>query len=120
MRLALALGACVLLATISDCFATDPTGKWADSPYADWFKAQKMDLNPSASCCGEADGHEVIVRQDPAATSGYDVQVDGRWVPVNLPHVYHDNPTGKNIAWYVIDVNSGIVTFYCLRLRTST
>jgi hypothetical protein len=119
MKAVLSVAACVLLACAVEAFAEDPTGKWANSPFSDWFQSQMQDTETPMSCCGVSDGHEVSVQPNPAAMSGWDVWVGDRWEPVDLPKVYHENPTGKNWAWYTV-YGDGTIHFYCLRLATST
>lgn len=91
------------------------------SAYHDWFLAQKQETG--APCCGDeehygGDGHYVNVRrignvyQVFVKELGFYATYEG---PVN-PN--HENPTGQNVAWYVVDGHD--IRWYCLRLASGT
>lgn len=81
------------------CQARDATGRYANSPYAEWFKNQHN--SQGQWCCDESDGHEYDGNYSFNADGSVTVELDGK------PHVLPKhmvltgaNPTGKAIWWF--------------------
>lgn len=95
---------------ISRADARDPTGKYANSPNAAWFKAQHN--SQGEWCCDESDGHpfygEYTFNADGSVTAhdgGIEYKIDKYKVLTGA------NPTGSPVWWF-IDVAGGRMT-YC-------
>ena len=94
-------------------------------PYHQWFTTQMQEPpNQTTPCCGDeehfgGDGHYVQVRS--IGVDRYEVFVPELRQWILYPRTVdptHPNPTGQNVAWYVI-YNVGdqaSITWYCLRL----
>ena len=91
-------------------------GQWEDNPpeVREWFKSLKMADNPTASCCGEADGYwcdELHVVDGKTYCTIDDDRDDERLgrphvpigfkvlIPPNKLGYYPGNPTGHNIVF---------------------
>lgn len=108
LRLAWLAGAiCVglFLCMLLPAFARDPDGRYAGSPFAEWFKAQYNEKGQW--CCDESDGHyydgDYKLNDDGSVTIG----------TVTLPSymvLKHPNPTGRAVWWY-IDGYGGRMSF---------
>lgn len=96
------------------------------SEYHNWFLAQQQE--GGGPCCGDeehagGDGHYVDVRA--VGPNLYEVFVRELDMWVTYPksvNAYHENPTGKNVAWYrvVHAGNETTVVWFCLRLANGT
>jgi hypothetical protein len=64
-----------------------------------WFKSVRS--SNGVPCCDIADGHRTAWRGTPSG--GYEVPVDGDWIPVPPEAVILNagNPVGEAIVWYV-------------------
>lgn len=100
-----------VLAAIGAAQARDATGRYASSPYAEWFKSQH---NAHGDwCCDSADGHEYDGDYQFNADGSVTVELDGK------PHVLPKhmiltgaNPTGHAVWWYLDTTMMGHVD-YC-------
>ncbi len=65
-----------------------------------WFKAQKNPVS-GIPCCDVADGRRTTW-QHGDGPSGYEVPIDGVWMPVPLEALIENagNPTGEAVVWY--------------------
>lgn len=65
----------------------------------EWYRS--MQRPAGGSCCDIADGHSTTWRG--SKDGGYEVQIDGKWLPVPQDSVIlnKENPTGEAIVWYV-------------------
>jgi hypothetical protein len=67
----------------------------ADPALATWFRSLKAPNG--TSCCDVADCRRASSRMTPA---GYEVMIDGQWIPVPWERVLRrtDNPTGEAVV----------------------
>jgi hypothetical protein len=74
-------------------------GQYADVPpdIRAWFKAVRSPKG--VPCCDVADGHRTTWQ---AGKAGYEVPIDGQWLPVPPDAVIDDagNPVGEAVVWY--------------------
>jgi len=84
-------------------------GQYGDLPanIRQWFKSVRSPHG--IPCCDIADGHRTTWRG--GKSGGYEVPIDGVWIPVPPEAIVHDagNPTGEAIVWYI---KSGPDIFY--------
>jgi len=107
--LTVALG--VTLATPG--FAAPPPSTDLNSPMHAWFERQHSVAGQW--CCDIADGHILSESDWRASGGGFEVRINGRWVPVPS-HALRDpaggpNPTGNAIVWY--SVSGDLPTIFC-------
>ena len=80
--------------------ARDATGRYVNSPYADWFKSQHNDQGQW--CCDQSDGHrfdgDYTVNKDGSVTA-----FDGGQKYQIPPHMVLKgaNPTGGAVWWFI-------------------
>lgn len=90
--------------------ARDPGGRYAGSPYSEWFKSQHNEKGEW--CCDKSDGHyydgAYTLNQDGSVTVGEGKSA--KTLP-NYMVLKHPNPTGRAVWWY-IDTDAGHVD-YC-------
>jgi hypothetical protein len=103
LRLAWLAGAiCVglFLFMLLPAFARDPDGRYAGSPYAEWFKSQHNEKGEW--CCDKSDGHyydgAYTLNQDGSVTigTGKDATTLQSYMVLK-----HPNPTGRAVWWYI-------------------
>lgn len=102
----------LLLILAGGAQARDPDGRYADSPYAKWFKEQH---NKKGSwCCDQADGHEFYgeyqINKDGSVTLNPGSKEE-RTLPAYMV-LETSNPTGHAVWWY-LDAQNGEHIDYC-------
>jgi hypothetical protein len=82
----------------------------ADPDLSPWFQSLKSPMG--MSCCAQADGHILHDSEWRAVKDGYEVLINGAWVPVPAESVLQraDNPTGGAVVFYP---PSGAPPIYC-------
>lgn len=98
-RMLLVAAACLSLVLRGvPALAQPPPG--SNLKYKDWFESLQQP-GTHGYCCSISDCHMTNYRVTP---NGYEVPIDGRWVPVPpdkvLDHV--DNPTGHGVVCYLV------------------
>lgn len=98
--LRLALASALALASLSHASAFD-NGQYKDVPpdIRNWFKSVR---SPNGiPCCDIADGRRTVWRPASIPPGGYEVFVDGEWLPVPPEAIVLGarNPTGDSIVW---------------------
>ncbi len=62
------------------CWANPPPGTDLNSPESKWYEGAKTP--DCLGCCSVADGQRVLARPDQESTLGWDVFLNGTWVPI--------------------------------------
>lgn len=89
--------------------ARDPDGRYANSPYKEWFNTQHN--SKGGYCCNDADGHEYDGDYSFDGEGNVSLTLDGQTVKIEAWKVLHGpNPTGHAVVWYV-QGNAGPMTF---------
>jgi hypothetical protein len=91
----------LLLALTSSAYAIDTDGfSLKLSPdQRDYVKSLKN--NDGVPCCDDADGVEAEVRDtELGATSGFDVRINGQWLPADKSALIQPNKLGVNRVWW--------------------
>ena len=106
---AICVGAFLLM--LVPALAFDPTGKYANSPNAEWFKSQHNETGQW--CCDESDGHrfdgDYTVNKDGSVT----VYDEGKKYEIPKHMVLKGaNPTGGAVWWFTQNYH-GERTSYC-------
>lgn len=100
--------ACMLL-ILAPAFGRDPDGRYAGSPYAEWFKSQTNEQGQW--CCDKSDGHyydgDYKLNEDGSVTIG--TGKDASTLPSYMV-LKHPNPTGRAVWWY-LDGYGGRMSF---------
>lgn len=91
------LGGLFLIFSVCYALARDPTGKYANAPYHEWYKEQ---YNAHGQwCCDKSDGHDyygtVTFNADGSVT------LDGGHTLPAYMVLKGPNPTGHAVWWYV-------------------
>ena len=98
--LKLAFAGALALASLSHASAFDD-GRYqnADPKIRQWFKSVRSPHG--IPCCDIADGRRTVWRAAPIPPGGYEVFVDGEWLPVPPEAIVlgANNPTGDSIVW---------------------
>ena len=115
-RLSAVLTVVVTLASVGSADATDPGGRWSNSPDKEWF--ENLRLPAGASCCGLGDAHltdewtvdpktgDARVRVTTPSGARFDFVVPADHV---LLKSGWSNPTGRGVLFASPDMR----TAYC-------
>jgi hypothetical protein len=105
----LILALCVLFA--GPVHARDPDGRYADSPFKEWFKSQHNEQG--AWCCDESDGHLFDGDYTINSDGSVNTEVEGHkvWIP-HAKVLKGPNPTGSAVVWYRA-YDAGEPSVYC-------
>lgn len=99
----------ILLLLTGTAMARDPTGKYANSPLAHWYKDQHNSIGQW--CCDESDAHPYF--GDYAVNSDGSVTVDGENIPKEKV-LSGPNPTGAAVWWFL--ESGGNKQTYCFAI----
>lgn len=98
----LASAVCVacMLFILAPALARDADGRYAGSPYAEWFKSQHN--SEGQWCCDKSDGHEYDGYYQFDKDGGVTVELNGK--AHKLPKhmiLTGPNPTGHAVWWFL-------------------
>lgn len=101
----------ILLLLCSPAVARDPSGKYANSPYAEWFKSQHNENG--TWCCDESDGHPFFGDYKMNDDGSVTIRDEGKEYKLPAHMVLKGaNPTGAAVWWFTQNYH-GERTSYC-------
>jgi|SRR6185312_2235658 len=104
------LSLAILLLLVVKSHARDAEGRYDNSPYKEWFRAQHN--SAGGWCCDEGDGHAYEDDYVFDADGNVHISIDGKPLSVESWKVLKGpNPTGHAIVWYLMSVAGAQV--YC-------